>query len=116
MSELDAKLQAAAGRNVPVNLVHMLWALTLDVMVDFIFDVELGSINEQDLSVRYGWRGFRAPRLAALFKLSLVPSLANMRNAPGLRNLNPFQKLEMVSIQRNYLDPSNLGTAVETMR
>ncbi|KAK6217992.1 hypothetical protein LQW54_003050 [Pestalotiopsis sp. IQ-011] len=86
-SRLDRWLAQYAESGEPLNLTHLIWAASNDILVKYIFGSELGLLEKEDLAAGYRLRSFNATRLASVFRQWPLVLLFKIRNLPIVRTI-----------------------------
>ncbi|ORY63476.1 cytochrome P450, partial [Pseudomassariella vexata] len=91
LTKLDAHLGRFAKSKEPLNLTHLFWAASNDILAEYIFGTGMGLLDRDDLAAGYDHRTFNATRLASVFRQWPLSLLLVVRNVSLTAELNkPF--------------------------
>lgn len=87
LTKTESHLVRHARSGEPLDLTHLVWAASNDVLVKFVFGSELGLLDQDDLAAGYELRTFNAMRLASIFRQWPLVLLFKARNLPFVRSV-----------------------------
>jgi hypothetical protein len=87
LAKIDTRLRHVAESGQPLNLTHLLWAASNDIIAKYIFDTELGLLDQDDLKSGYHLRCFQATKLASIFRQWPLVLIFKVRGLPVIRSL-----------------------------
>ncbi|KAI0127554.1 cytochrome P450 [Xylariales sp. AK1849] len=95
LTKLDNHLCELARSGESLNLTHLIWAACNDILVKYIFDSELGLLDQGNLAAGYKLRSFNATRLASVFRQWPLVLLFKIRNLPIIQSVTalPIESL-----------------------
>ena len=98
LETLHSRLASDLRESDEVNLTHILWAYTNDIMISYLFGEDFGYLKESDLAKGHDTqRAFSAIDLVTV--LRTMPPFKKMLDIfPGLRRFSPLGKLDKVRI------------------
>lgn len=106
-SRMDKWLSEYAKSGEPLNLTHLIWAASNDILAKYIFGAELGLLDKQDLVAGYRLRSFNATRLASVFRQWPLVLLFKIRNLPVVRTIAalPIESVSSLSLSLPFQKP-----------